>query len=88
MDFAIIHDFDESLVNTNSSAEKLLEARQIILQIENTGTLAVSFKNPNLYLVRPKTKLILALSIVLGGFLGAATVLAHNAVKSRKPLGT
>ena len=88
LNFDIIQEFDESLLNTNSSAEKLLEARRIIFQIENAGTLAVSFKNPNLYLVRPKTKLILALSIVLGGFLGAATVLARNAVKSRKPIGT
>ena len=88
LDFEIIQEFDEPLLNTNSSAEKLLEARRIIFQIENAGTLAVSFKNSNLYLVRPKTKLILALSIILGGFLGAATVLARNAVKSRKPIGT
>lgn len=87
MDFEIIQEFDEPLLNTDSSAEKLLEAHQIIFQIENAGTLAVSFKNPNLYLVLPKTTLILALSIVLGGFLGAVTVLARNAVKSRKPLG-
>ena len=86
LNFDIIQEFDEPLLNTDSSAEKLLEARRIIFQIENAGTLAVSFKNPNLYLVQPKTKLILALSIVLGGFLGAATVLARNAIKSRKPL--
>ena len=55
------------------------------ISIENAGTSAVSFKTPKLHLVRPKAKLILTLSIVLGGFLGVATVLTLNAIKSRTP---
>ena len=85
LDLNIIQEFDKSFLNTNSAAENLLEARRVIFQIENAGTSAVSFKNPKLHLVPPKAILILALSIVLAGFLGVVTVLTLNAIKSRKP---
>ena len=85
LDLNIIQEFDKSLLNTNSAAANLLEARRVIFQIENAGTSAVSFKTPKLHLVRPKATLNLTLSIVLGGFLGVATVLTLNAIKSRKP---
>jgi len=85
LDLNIVQEFDKSLLNTNSAAENLLEARRVIFQIESAGTSAVSFKTPKLHLVRPKAKLILTLSIVLGRFLGVAFVLTLNAIKSRKP---
>lgn len=85
VDIEIIQNFEEPLLNMSSVVEQKLAASRIIQYIEQRGASPVSFKAPLVYLVKPKPQLILALSIVLGGFLGIAFILMRKAIKSRTP---
>ena len=83
LDIGIIEKFDQPLLNTDSAAAQSLAANRIVGQIEQLGFEPISLENSIVELVRPRTPLILALSLVLGGFLGSAFVLARRAITSR-----
>ena len=83
LDISIIEKFDEPLLNTDSAAAQSLAANRIVSQIEQLGFEPISLQNTMFELVKPRTPLVLALSLVLGGFLGSAFVLVRRAIISR-----
>ena len=83
LDMDIIEKFDEHLLNTDSAAAQSLAANRIVSQIEQLGFEPISVENSMFELVKPRTPLILALSLVLGCFLGSAFALVRKAIISR-----
>lgn len=83
LDISIIEKFAEPLLNTDSAAAQSLAANRIVSQIEQLGFEPISLQNTMFELVKPRTPLILALSLVLGGFLGSAFILVRRAINSR-----
>jgi len=68
----------------SSVVQTVLSIDRYIASAEN-GDNALSVQRPSVpKKVAPKSSLILALSLVLGGFIGAAYVLIMNAIKTRR----
>ena len=68
----------------SSVVQTVLSIDRYIVSAEN-GDNVLSVQRPSVpKKVAPKSSLILALSLVLGGFIGAAYVLIMNAIKTRK----
>ena len=75
-----------TLIEADSTVEFAQNALQETPLGDNKIFKAVNYNTDQMqYTYKKRPTLILALSLVLGGFLGMATVLLRNAVKSRKP---
>ena len=73
-----------SASGTNNIIETLLSVDRFIASLENGGDV-LTIEIPTIpKKVSPKTKLVLALSIVLGGMIGAVFVLVRSAITKRK----
>ena len=70
------------MLGTERIATNILNAKRIITALEN-GAHAITFTNVSITQVQ-KTNLVLALSIVLGAFLGASAVLLRAAIANRR----
>ena len=70
------------MLGTKRIATNILNAKRIIIALEN-GAHAISFANVSITQAQ-KTNLVLALSIVLGAFLGASAVLLRAAIANRR----
>lgn len=73
---------NETLLNTETVAANMLNAKRIIHAIDN-GQKAIRFGSVSMRKVSPKVSLILASSAVLGGMIGVFLVLARNANHNR-----
>ena len=70
------------MLGTERIATNILNAKRIITALEN-GAHAITFANVSITQAQ-KTNLVLALSIVLGTFLGASAVLLRAAIANRR----
>lgn len=84
-ELSIIETRFKDLSSADSSVvQTVLSIDRYIASAEN-GENVLSIERPSVpRKVAPKSSLILALSLVLGGFIGAAYVLILNAIKKRK----
>ena len=79
----IQNELSVSLSSTERAATDFLNAKRAIRSIKN-GQKAFSFSSASITKTSPKVSLTLALSIMLGGFIGVFFVLVRNAINKRK----
>ncbi len=72
----------DALLATETIAANALNAKRVIQAIDN-GKNGVTFGRVSIEKISPKVQLTIALSVVLGGFLGAAVVLLRNVIRKR-----
>ena len=73
----------DALLSTEIVATNMLNAKRVIHSIEN-GQSVITFGSVSIVKSSPKVSLILALSVVLGGMVGAIFILVRNAITKRK----
>ena len=73
----------DALLSTEIVATNILNAKRVIHSIEN-GQSVITFGSVSIVKSSPKVSLILALSVVLGGMVGAIFILVRNAITKRK----
>lgn len=75
---------DKALLGTERAATNMLNAKRIILDIEQNNIPAIQFSVVSIDKIKPRTLFILAGAIVLGFFIGAAYVFLRAAVARRQ----
>lgn len=76
-------ELSDALLGTERVATNMLNAKRVVQAVES-GEVAVSFGNPSIVKSSPRVKLIVVLSVVLGGMIGMMFVLLRSALQKRK----
>ena len=74
---------NDNVLATERVATTMLNAKRVVLSIDS-GQNAISFGSISIVKSSPKPRLIIALSAVLGGFLGCALVLIGGEISRRR----
>jgi len=80
----LANDLPASVIGTEAVAKSYLKNKNIILLLESSDNQVLTIGNAVISVKSPKTKLILAVSVVLGGMLGLFFIFLRRGIKNYK----